>query len=82
MKTFDQVHLSTRFNPGTGRATRGAFPHLRLPSHRVQRHAVPVRGLPLNFYHEDWLNTLDDFEREDLNIQPPSGISFTLSVRR
>jgi hypothetical protein len=79
LKTLDLVHLSSRFS-STGRAKRGAFPHRRTPSSRIEHDATPVHGLPRNFYDPIWLGTLDKHERRALNVQKDFDVTFTPSV--
>ncbi|KAI9449594.1 hypothetical protein BJY52DRAFT_1227678 [Lactarius psammicola] len=35
----------------------------------------PVHNFPHNFYQEDWLNTLDDYELQELNIHKPVNLT-------
>jgi hypothetical protein len=79
LKTLDLVHLSSRFS-STGRAKRGAFPHRRTLSSRIEQDATPVRGLPRNFYDPDWLHTLGKHERRALNVQDEVDLSLEPAV--
>jgi hypothetical protein len=81
MKTFDLLHLSTRFTQNR-RATRGAYPHVRFLSDRIERHYKPVAGLPINFYHQGWLESLEEYQRDALNIQPAVDLTFTATIQR
>jgi hypothetical protein len=81
LRTFDKLHLVTRFTV-TGRARRGAFPHHRISSKRVENHWKPVAGLPINFYDQAWLETIDDYERQDLKAKPQLDLTFTPSILR
>ena len=81
LRLFDKIHLSSRFT-SLGRPKRGAFPHRRFPSRRVGQSRKPVPGLPRNFYDETWLASLEEFERDALNIQPERDLSVTNSVIR
>lgn len=76
LRTFDLLHLSTRFG-SDDRPTPGQFPHRRIPSKRIEAYHTPPQGLPRNFYDPVWLQTLDNFETETLNIQPPIDLSFS-----
>lgn len=76
LRTFDQLHLSTRFGTDD-RPTSGQFPHRRIPSKRIEAHNTAPQGLPRNFYDPVWLGTLDSFETEALNIQPPINLAFS-----
>jgi hypothetical protein len=80
-RTFDHLHLSTRFGTDD-RALPGQFPHPRIESRRVEGHARAVRGLPVNFYNRDWLESLDTFERTTLNVQPGIDLSFSPQIQR
>ena len=79
MKVFDKIHLSSRFT-SMDRPKRGAFPHRRIPSRRVDHSSKPVPALPINFYERTWLDSLSEFELQELNVQPPFDLSFTPSV--
>lgn len=82
LKTFDFLHLSTRFTP-EGRARRGKFPRPRIRNTaRPARLGNPVSGLPENFYDSQWLAGLESYEREELDIQPPIDLSFTPYITR
>lgn len=82
MTTFDNLHLSTRFN-GDGRATPGKFPRLRIRStKRGVAKCAEVPGLPKNFYDEKWLNSLHEEDRNDLEMQPALDLSFTPYIQR
>lgn len=75
-KNFDYLHLSTRFT-ADDRATSGKFPHIRINSTRIERHATPVPGLPRNFYDPVWLERMDDFQVRELDVQPSIDLSFS-----
>lgn len=47
---------------------RGAKPRYRSYSSKVQRNTEPVPGLPRNAYCEKWLQSLSDYELEELRI--------------
>ena len=79
MKVFDKIHLSSRFT-SMDRPKRGAFPHRRFPSRRVDHSSKPVPALPVNFYEPTWLNSLSEFELRELDAQPLVDLSFTPSV--
>ncbi|KAI6139240.1 hypothetical protein BKA82DRAFT_3988756 [Pisolithus tinctorius] len=81
LRVFDLIHLSTRFN-ANGRAKRGAFPHTRVPSRRVESAGAAVPGLPSNFYDSTWLLNLDDDDKVRLNILPEVDLSHTEAVLR
>ena len=81
LKTLDLIHLSSRFD-SSGRAKRGAFPHKRVPSSRVEHNAEPVPGLPRNFYDPIWLQSLSEHGRRKLQIQHSVDLTMTEDVRR
>ncbi len=63
LKIVDDEALGSR--KGTRR--RGAVPRRRTrPRTGIMSTREPPRGLPKSFYGEDWLNGLDDEEKEDL----------------
>ena len=66
-RILDRLHLSTRFR--CGRATQGAFPHIRIKSERVDHCEAPV-GLPSNFYSPEYLVRLQAFQVENLRMTP------------
>lgn len=77
MLVFDRLHLYSRFSD-TGRATRGAFPHVRIlgTGERIDRHCItPPIGLPRNFYCPQWLSQqtpefIDSLEMaEEIDLQ-------------
>ncbi|KAF8058574.1 hypothetical protein FPV67DRAFT_1428039 [Lyophyllum atratum] len=82
LKVFDKLHLSTRFNlanePGPGQ-----FPHRRVVSTELARRGDdPVKGLPRNFYDEEWLRGLNKSTRDKLNIQDAVDLSFSTEILR
>jgi hypothetical protein len=79
LKTLDLVHLSSRFST-TGRAKRGAFPHRRTLSNRMEQDAAPVPGLPRNFYNPIWLGTLDKHELRALDVQDEVDLTLSPAV--
>ena len=46
------------------------------------KNGVAVTGLPENCYNPNWLNTLDQFEREDLQVKPPYNMKFLEEEQR
>ncbi|KAG2747182.1 hypothetical protein P692DRAFT_20697506, partial [Suillus brevipes Sb2] len=68
LRTCDALHLMVRYQLEWD-ATPGAWPHLRLPSLRFSLRAA-VQKLPINFYDQDWLETLNGFQKDVL--QPRS----------
>ncbi|EIW77572.1 hypothetical protein CONPUDRAFT_75426 [Coniophora puteana RWD-64-598 SS2] len=70
LRTLDLAYLSTRFNEN-GRAGKGAFPHLRVPSTRVASESTAPKGLPKNWYAESYLQTLTSGEQKALEMYEP-----------
>lgn len=64
-----------------GRPRPGKFPHVRIDSGRVENRD-PVRNLPRNFYRPEWLNTLDKYERRELNVGKPVALTLPSRVIR
>jgi hypothetical protein len=81
MKILDLIHLSSRFD-SSGRAKRGAFPHRRVPSGRIEHDAAPVPGLPRNVYDPIWLKSRTKHERHALQIKPDVDLTMTEEVTR
>jgi len=81
LRVFDHVHLSSRFN-SNGRAKRGAFLHVQVPSCRVELSSQAVPRLPSNFYDETWLLTLDDHAKAKLDMLPEVDLSHTPAILR
>lgn len=59
----------------------GNCKRLRVHSSR-SKDGVAVAGLPKNCYNPDWLDTLDQFAREDLQVKPPLDMRFSEEERR
>jgi hypothetical protein len=81
LRLFDKIHLSTRFT-SLGRPKRGAFPHRRIPSKRIDHSSKPVPGLPRNFYDKTWLASLDESEIANMDIQPDCDVTISASALR
>jgi hypothetical protein len=78
-KTLDALHMSTRF-AANDRPLAGRFPHRRIPSKRMEPVDIPVPKLPRNFYDPNWLETLDEIERDILQIQPAIDLAFSPQI--
>jgi hypothetical protein len=76
LRVLDALALVPHWS--NGRPRPGKFPHARIDSNKVENQD-PVRSLPRNFYRPDWLATLDEYERRELNIGKP--VELTLSSR-
>ncbi len=82
-KAFDHLHMSTRFHKN-GKRKPGRIPRHRFPASASQASNTKIypKGLPRNFYDETWLDTLDDFEKEQLKIRAPIDLIFDDDVHR
>lgn len=84
MEIFERLHLATRFSE-SGRATPGAFPHIRVNSSRYREDQVfaqPVRHLPRSFYDPDWLSQQNEMLIHWLDIQPAVDLTFSVLLQR
>ena len=81
LRVMDHVYLARRFNPD-GRVTRGRWTRNRKPSNKVDLAATPIKGLPINFYDEEWLKSLNPKERRSLKMQDPLDLTHTEEVMR
>lgn len=84
MVVFDRLHLYKRFSE-TGRATPGAFPHIRIlgTGERVDRHCItPPIGLPSNFYCPEWLSRQTPAYVQSLEMAAPIDFTFSEKIRR
>jgi len=78
-RVLDRLHLSTRFNDA-GQPNRGAFPHVRVPSDRVDT-ASPIAALPSNVYNQEYLR--NHILRLDLfSAKPPVSIYLSREIMR
>ena len=81
LRVIDLVHLDRRF-AADGRITPGNWFRTRLPSSRVDQTALPVPGLPSNFYDETWLDSLSVKAKRRLKIQPATDLTHTAEILR
>lgn len=87
MQTLDNLDLVHRFQDGL-RSSPGNFPRPRRdpqlhdpPQPLIEnRRCLPVKGLPRNFYNNNWLKSLPPYETSRLNVQPPVDLSFPLAM--
>lgn len=81
-KTFDHLHMSTRFQ-ANGKRQRGRLPRHRFPASTSGPPPVSgyPKGLPSNFYDQTWLETLDDFEKRQLKVKKAINLSFDDNVK-
>ena len=54
----------------------------RRRSSKIDTELRVVKGLPINFYDTDYLNTLDKYQYMDLDPKPAASLEFTDSLRR
>ncbi|KAI9434625.1 hypothetical protein H4582DRAFT_1818480 [Lactarius indigo] len=80
LRVLDALALVSHWT-SDGRPRPGKFPHVRIDSNRVENRD-PVRNLPRNFYREDWLDTLDDYELRELNIHKPVNLALPDRILR
>ncbi len=66
LRVLDALALVCHWD-GNGWPKPGKFPHVRTNSDRLETRE-PVHNLPRNFYDSDWLNTLDKYECQALNM--------------
>jgi hypothetical protein len=81
MQTLDDIRFSARINGGN-RIRGGNFPRPRVfLSNRKERHLdSPAKGLPRNFYNNDWFASLDKYDQEALHCKPAEDLTFTPEV--
>ncbi|KAF8259293.1 hypothetical protein EI94DRAFT_1707222 [Lactarius quietus] len=66
LRALDVLVLMSHWSSaGVPRAEK--FPHVWLDPNRVEERD-PVRNLPLNFYRPEWLETLDRYKCQELNM--------------
>lgn len=83
-RTFDYLHLSTRFQR-SGRRKQGRIPGHRHPAilgMRVSNPKVYPRGLPENFYDEAWFADLTHSQRKDLGKKDAIELNFHDDIYR
>ncbi|OBZ66301.1 hypothetical protein A0H81_13818 [Grifola frondosa] len=66
LRIFDAAYRQDRLN-GCNQSTRGAQPHLRLASQKVDYSRPAVSHLPANAYNLKWLKSLSQFDLESLS---------------
>ena len=80
LRALDALVLVSHWT-SDGRPRPGKFPHVRLHSDKVEERD-PVRNLPRNFYQTEWLDTLDKYERRELNMSEPVKLSLPPGLLR
>jgi hypothetical protein len=82
LRTIDLLACGEKWNRpnGSNVAQRGNGRRLRVQSDRSKK-GCAVSGLPKNCYNPVWLNSLKDYERESLDVQPPINLTFNEDER-
>ena len=68
LRTLDLLHLAKRRFSDNGLPTSGAWPRVRIDSHRKED-SPAVRGLPKSCYSKGWLRLQDERTKMALDIQ-------------
>jgi hypothetical protein len=69
--TADRMFREDWSKPFGRRRTPGNPPRTRIPSNKPpDLNAVAPKGLPVNFYSQEWLNTLKPYQLTELDVQP------------
>lgn len=66
LRALDTFHDYTRFSSG-GQSSRGNWVHRRIPGTKVED-ALPISGLPWNFYKPTWLAAQTGYHLSSLEI--------------
>ncbi|KAF9495914.1 hypothetical protein BDN71DRAFT_1506258 [Pleurotus eryngii] len=74
-RTLDRLYLSTCFT-SADKLKSGPFLHKRVVMSRINHESFPPKGLPKNFYDPNYLYSLDEQEREQLEIRDAVDLSF------
>ena len=82
-RTLDNLHMSTR-HKSNGDRKPGRLPRHRYPASgtRTSDPTVYPKGLPINFYDQTWLTTLDEFERRQLHAKKAVELIFPDNICR
>ena len=81
LQVIDNVYLAQRFTTD-GRVTPGNWVRNRIRSTRVDRAAVPIKGLPANFYDKEWLRSLPPRKRRALGVIEAVDLTHTKEILR
>ena len=81
LQVIDNVYLARRFK-ADGRVTAGNWIRNRVRSGKVDQTAVPIKGLPVNFYDKEWLTSLPPKKRRALNVGEASDLTHTKEMIR
>jgi hypothetical protein len=79
LRTMDLLACGVKWK-GRNVAHQGNSRCLRVISSRSKGRKA-VSGLPENCYDPGWLNSLSDFDRMLLNVQPPLNVNFDETIR-
>ena len=79
LRTIDLLSFGEKWG-GRNVAHRGNARRLRIHSTHT-KDGSPVMRLPENCYDPDWLSSLEDWERSDLDMQPPLDMTFSEDER-
>ena len=79
LRTMDLLACGVKWK-GRNVAYQGNSRRLRVVSSR-SKCGKAVSGLPENCYDPGWLNSLSDFDRTLLNVQPPLNMNFNETMR-
>ena len=81
LQVIDGVHLARRFMTD-GRVTVGNWVRNRVRCGKTNQMAVPIRGLPVNFYDREWLSSLSPRKKLTLRVGEAVDISHTEEMKR
>ena len=81
LRVMDYVYLARRFT-ADGRVTRGSWIRNRKPSSKVDHTTAPIKGLPINFYDEEWVGSLPPREKRRLKIRKAINLTHTKEMIR
>ena len=81
LRVIDNVYLARRFTPD-GRVTRGSWLRNRKQSSKVDHTAVPIEGLPANFYDKEWLGSLSHRDKRRLKMGEAIDLTHTKEMIR
>ena len=79
LRTIDLLAIGEKWRQRVV-AQRGNVRRLRIHS-TLSKDGLAVSGLPENCYSRSWLDTLNDYERRILNMQPPLDMTFSQDER-
>lgn len=74
LRTMDLLACGEKWD-GRNVARQGNSRRIRLHSNR-SKDAVAVAGLPENCYDSEWLNSLEHYQRDKLDVQPAIDLTF------